>query len=288
MPPCLGYHSHCWAGGTTRPKVEQMRLAQVEVLGLFDRFNHNLPFSATEPITIMIGPNGFGKTMILRILNGLFNSPLKGLERLPFGRVNVHFDDSSTLTAMRTVSKRTASRAHDQSIISLEYATSSGSTKCVTSDDARVNEEDLPFSVDHIEDLVPALDQIGPEQWLNLSTGSVLDLDDVIATFGDQLPLHPTVLGSEMAWLRMLRQSMPVRFIGTERLTLSPTQESRRYRLRPRARSFLPQRTVKTVLKQPSRNGPTHSDRVRNLVSVLGPHFPCQTRGRTNKPGSIR
>ena len=54
-----------------------MQIEQVTVLGLFDRFDHQLPFSTEEPITIMIGPNGFGKTMILRLLNTLFPNPLK-------------------------------------------------------------------------------------------------------------------------------------------------------------------------------------------------------------------
>ena len=196
-----------------------MRLTKVEVRGLFDRFNPDLLFSASEPITIMIGPNGFGKTMILRILNGLFNSSLKSLERLPFGRVNVLFDDSSSLAARRVSAKRSASKVQDRSTIELEYTTSTGIKKRTTSEDAQVNEEDLPFAIDDIEDIVPAVAQIGPAQWRSLSTGSILDLDDVIAAFGDQLPSHPALYSNELAWLWQLRQSMPVRFIGTERLT---------------------------------------------------------------------
>ena len=222
-----------------------MRLTQVGVHGLFDRFNHDLVFSSDEPIAIMIGPNGFGKTMILRILNGLFSSPLKGLERLPFVDVNLLFDDSSRLAVRRVSTGQSMARSHDRPIVELEYTTSGGNIERTNSEDTQLSEDDLPFPVDEIEESIPVLDQIGPAQWRDRSTGAILDLDDVVADFGDQLPSQPGPYGSQIAWLRELRQSMPVRFIGTERLTLSPSHEPRGPRLRRPYRRALPQRTVR-------------------------------------------
>ena len=126
-----------------RNKVEQMRITKVSVYGLFERFNHDLVLTANEPITIMIGPNGFGKTMILRILNGLFNLPLKGLERLPFAQVCVLFDDSSSLIVERVSTRRSGSRSHDQPTLKLEYTTSMGNIERVNSEDAQVKEDDF-------------------------------------------------------------------------------------------------------------------------------------------------
>ena len=222
-----------------------MRLTQVSVHGLFDRFDHDLVFSYDEPITIMIGPNGIGKTMILRILNGLFNSPLKGLERLPFIDVNLLFDDFSRLAVKRVTTGQSTTGSHDRPIIELEYTTSGGDIEHITSEDAEFNEDDLPFPVGDIEDLIPVLDQIGPARWRDLSTGAILDLDDVVADFGDQLPSQPGPYGSQFAWFREFRQSMPVRFIGTERLTLSSPHEPRRPRLRRPYRRLPPHRTVR-------------------------------------------
>ena len=42
-----------------------MRLAQVTVTGLFGVFDHPIPIHLKERITIMHGPNGYGKTIIL-------------------------------------------------------------------------------------------------------------------------------------------------------------------------------------------------------------------------------
>ena len=80
-----------------------MKITQILVRGLYDRFNHELTFNPSERVSIMIGPNGFGKTMILRILNAIFNLRVHGLERMPFEIVTVHFDDKSTLGASPSI-----------------------------------------------------------------------------------------------------------------------------------------------------------------------------------------
>ena len=222
-----------------------MRLAHVGVYGLFDRFNHDLAFSATEPITIMIGPNGFGKTMILRILDGLFNSPLKSLERLPFRQVYVLFDDSSSLTVERIPPRDSSERQSNRRIVQLNYKPATGRPSHVTSEEAHIFEEDLPFPVDMIEELIPNLDQVGPAQWRDLRTREVLDLDDVVANYGEQLPEQPAPHRNELVLLRELRQLMPVRLIGIERLTLSPDREPHWTGVGRRYRNTASQRTVR-------------------------------------------
>ena len=261
-----------------------MRITKVSVYGLFERFNHDLVLTANEPITIMIGPNGFGKTMILRILNGLFNLPLKGLERLPFAQVCVLFDDSSSLIVERVSTRRSGSRSHDQPTLKLEYTTSMGNIERVNSEDAQVKEDDLPFPVDVIEDLIPVLSQIGPAQWRNLNTGAILDLDDVVVDFGDQLPSHPGSFGIELAWLRELRQSMPVHFIGTERLTLSPTHEPRRGRLRRPYPTHSPQRTVRRYSEKLAEMVQRTLTEYATLSQSLDRTFPVRLVGEPTNP----
>ena len=85
--------------------MTQVKISKIGVYGLFDRFDHNLVFNPEERITIMVSPNGFGKTMILRIVNALFNLPARTLTPMPFKDVHVSFDDSSTLKVTRRPSK---------------------------------------------------------------------------------------------------------------------------------------------------------------------------------------
>ena len=224
-----------------------MKISQIGVYGLFDQFDHEIEFSLEEPITIMLGPNGFGKTMILRIINALFNSSLQSLERLPFQKLLISFDDSSMLRVNRTLNKHTSTEDHKRFRFELDYYKSSTMIGSITSDDVQINREDLSFPISIIEDIVPSLDQIGSSEWRNLSTGETLGLDEVIAEFGEQLPSF-RMSDTKPAWIYELNQSIPVRFIGTERLTRSSSPNEP-----PRERGILLhysnryERTVRTV-----------------------------------------
>ena len=222
-----------------------MKITKIGVYGLFDRFDHDLVFNADERITIMIGPNGFGKTMILRILNALFNLRLRSLERMPFKEVSVFFDDCSILKVMRVSGQRASKTPHGQPTLKLEHSKSATLLGSFTLETAQISEEEMPYSISDIEEMIPALDQIGHSEWRNLSTGEILDLDDVIAEYGEQLPFPLGISGSKLAWLKDLRELIPVRLIGTERLMPSSTYDPRTVLSRRRYLRTQPQRTVR-------------------------------------------
>ena len=102
-------------------RQNRMRISRIGVYGLFDRFDHELEFRPEEPVTIMIGPNGIGKTMMLRIINALFNAPLQSLEALPFQRLEVGFDDSSELCVERKAIKRERQKSAAKFAVAAEY-----------------------------------------------------------------------------------------------------------------------------------------------------------------------
>ncbi|MBW4562806.1 MAG: AAA family ATPase [Mojavia pulchra JT2-VF2] len=78
-----------------------MRIQQISVSGLFGIFDHVIPLNMDERITIIHGPNGFGKTAILRILNSLFNSQYSELIAIPFSKFRVEFDDNSSFEIIK-------------------------------------------------------------------------------------------------------------------------------------------------------------------------------------------
>ena len=102
-------------------RQNRMRISRIGVYGLFDRFDHELEFRPEEPVTIMIGPNGIGKTMMLRIINALFNAPLQSLEALPFQRLEVGFNDSSELCVERKAIKRERQKSAAKFAVAAEY-----------------------------------------------------------------------------------------------------------------------------------------------------------------------
>ena len=78
-----------------------MQIEKISITGLFGMFNHVIPLNTKEGITIIHGPNGFGKTTILRILYDLFGSRSGALTRVPFSQFRVDFSPQIFLIADR-------------------------------------------------------------------------------------------------------------------------------------------------------------------------------------------
>lgn len=74
-----------------------MRIREVRVVGLFDLFDHTITLNQTDRVTIVHGPNGYGKTAVLRLLRALFDCDYAHLERTPFQAIELEFDDGRTL-----------------------------------------------------------------------------------------------------------------------------------------------------------------------------------------------
>jgi predicted ATPase len=74
-----------------------MKLLNVKIFGLFDKFNYTIPLNQTEHITIIVGTNGSGKTTIFKILYDLFSGQYAELSESPFQIIELSFDNGIKL-----------------------------------------------------------------------------------------------------------------------------------------------------------------------------------------------
>jgi hypothetical protein len=72
------------------------RIKQISVSNLFGLFNHTIPLNLEERITIIHGPNGFGKTILLTLLSDLFSERNSVLRTMPFNVLRIEFDDDAS------------------------------------------------------------------------------------------------------------------------------------------------------------------------------------------------
>ena len=73
-----------------------MRIKRVFVQGLFDTFDHDIPFNLEGGITLMLGENGMGKTVLLRMIKALFEQDFLFLLATPFSRFILEFESGSS------------------------------------------------------------------------------------------------------------------------------------------------------------------------------------------------
>ena len=213
-----------------------MNIDQVQVKGLFGRFDYDLRFIPGERIMIIVGPNGFGKTTTLRLIDALFNRSAGRVVEVPFRQVEVTFDDGRALTAV----KREDVDPRNPDSLPVTFTLHSGRER-KTFEHRRVSVDSLSLPISAIEEVIPVLDQVGIREWRNLETGRLLGLEKVLAAHEEELtPFLRAGASAVPEWLQELRNSVAVRLIDTERLTGAPSPR----RSQRRVREDTPKRTV--------------------------------------------
>ena len=205
---------------------EHMKITKICIIGLFDHFNHVISFDPDERVTVMIGPNGYGKTMILQMLDALFNQNLDNLRKMPFTELNVYLDDGTELKVYRSLVQQDMKIGHNSTNLEFKLLDPTGPCQSYVLD-APTEGVDFPYLLSVIEDRIPSLVRTGPENWNDRSTGMELDLEKVLELFEDKLPREVRESMSTPGWLKEIRKAIPVRFIEIERLTYSSVNRSR-------------------------------------------------------------
>lgn len=78
------------------------KLLKFSVENLYGLYNHCIEFSSnSENICILHGPNGVGKTALLRCIDYLFSSDFGSLSKVPFSRINVDLDSGYSVVVLR-------------------------------------------------------------------------------------------------------------------------------------------------------------------------------------------
>ncbi|MEH2247130.1 AAA family ATPase [Nostoc sp.] len=194
-----------------------MRIKQISVSGLFGIFNHVIPLNMDERITIIHGPNGFGKTAILRILNSFFNSRYAHLRAIPFRIFRVEFNDNTSVEIIKDADN--AEDLETNNIVFNFYKHDSKpaffTLKAVNTRSDR--EIFLSFESD---DMIPVRGQTYPIR--------TFPLEDYIE-FSDNFLLSNLKSQEEPDWLENFKSNIHIRLIESQRLlNFVPNRSSRR------------------------------------------------------------
>lgn len=68
-------------------------ITRLKIEGLFGRFDYDLVFK--DCVTILTGPNGFGKSTVLRMIEGLREHALDIFFRVPYDKIHVQFENDN-------------------------------------------------------------------------------------------------------------------------------------------------------------------------------------------------
>lgn len=197
-----------------------MRITKISVKNLFGMFDHEIPLNQDSRITIIHGPNGVGKTVLLNMLHGLFHYEYELLRQTPFEQFHVEFENGEFIT----VEKEKHEVRIDNNDIPFNYI------------DILINYEDstgkdyIPFRPSFfvkadafklVEELHPGLTLVNmPYEshsfyWVSPADGIIFTMKDMLRKYPS---LHNELYGEMPDWFASIQQAASLEFVSTTRL----------------------------------------------------------------------
>lgn len=195
-----------------------MQLKEVRIAKLFGHFNHRVPFNNDDKITIITAPNGYGKTMILKILNSAFNKKMSFIKSLEFESIFFIFDGKYL-----SFSKN----ENDELSISL-YSGCPDAYKMnhsVPTETYLVEEisdlSEIPNSkLNAVDDYLPHLDRIERNRWYDHRYGESLSIIELLDRYEELSSLLGLNTSGFPGWLNEILSSINVHIVQDQRLIL--------------------------------------------------------------------
>lgn len=170
-----------------------MEIRKIKITGLFGEINHEIDLS--DSITIIMGDNGVGKTVVLSIIKAIYEDDFRTLLSFDFEKVEISFKSrkDGRLTYIK----------EGEDKVRIESSSKDNEAFAVSADDIAVS---TPSTVH----------EISPNKWIDVRMHMILNLDELRQYYGsDIFEVGEDVLPD---WYKRLFANSKVHMIGTQRL----------------------------------------------------------------------
>ena len=192
-----------------------MKLLNLKIFNLFDTFTHEIEYNQDERITIITAPNGYGKTITLKIIYNLFNKKFNFFMKLIFDKIVLCFDNNQSIEIIKESENkilRFVLKDGSKEIVSFEYP-----SKKMTSELGK------GLFRRRLEDFIPSfIERIDADVWLNTTTEEILSFEEIIYQYSDYMPenlIKKLKIDIPKEFLEIIN-SLKVYFIQEQRLVL--------------------------------------------------------------------
>jgi predicted ATP-binding protein involved in virulence len=185
------------------------RVKSLKVTALFGLYDHLVALK-DDRVTVIHGPNGVGKTVLLKLTNSFLRGRYTEIARVPFKTFEILFDDSG-------VARIDMEGTYPDSMrMTISYEGAGHALESVMLDGEALNVNRMARQ---IADVWPYFSQVGPYSWLDRRNDEVLTADELVAR-AQELPQQEQKKRSsdEPKGLHEFRSRMNVHLIEAQRL----------------------------------------------------------------------
>ena len=190
-----------------------MRINQISVKKLFGVFDHTIPLNVSDRITIIHGLNGCGKTILLKMIYGLFNSRYSEIRNIPFAEFRVDFDDGRYLTVTKAIEPDSGN--YNSPIFHLCDLHNGPKLEPFI---PKISHKNLQALRNMIDAKVPGLRKINSNIWLDTQKNKEMSELEVVDEYGNLLSKNTSQFYQYPDWFSNLKSDISIDLIQIDRL----------------------------------------------------------------------
>jgi len=200
------------------------RLAEFEIRGLFGLYSHRIRINLAERITIIIGPNGRGKTVCLKFIEAFFKKKFAYFRTIPFSMAQFTFSGGEAVTIVPSADgERTADGGSFQKMIfTIEVPGNDTKSWTPGTMDNNLNREIRRF-------IGSDWRQADYNLWIDDRDGEEIDLDELTTRFNLPSKLISALRHNVPAEFDVLVGPIDCYLIETQRLLVLPKNENNEF-----------------------------------------------------------
>jgi predicted ATPase len=195
-----------------------LRVTKIYVVGLFGLYTHTVNLNQEDRVTIIHGPNGVGKTVLLRLVYAFFTGRLSECLRIPMTRLEVCLSNGTTCGIE-------PSRVDEQTTtLTGKVYVQNGEQR--TEGTIEFNQKEITTWAARFADDSPYIARIEPDRWMDRRDNTLYTSFDLLNHYRDRVPDEVrSRMVTEPMWFTEIRSQVGVHIIETQRLLRFGRQE---------------------------------------------------------------